>query len=149
MARQLAALCSAGKLVPESTLWKAAVDGILFRAVAASVEVHEEVLRLFLAAASRMTPAYLAYCLDTTLSNSKRSRKQHKRRRIVTEYEYDPGASSAARRMGGSDSTPAGYQSPGYISSSTDGYSTAGDSAAAASGRSKVRCPERGVFVII
>ena len=114
------------------------MEGILFRSVSASVEVHEEVLRLFLAAASQMTPTYLAHCLETTLQNTKRSRKQHKRRRIVTEYEYDPGASSQRPRAGGADATPAGYQSPsGYVSCGTDGYST-GDSAAP-SGRSKVR----------
>jgi hypothetical protein len=119
-------------------LWKAAVDGILFRSVSASVEVHEEVLRLFLAAASHMTPTYLAHCLENTLQNTKRSRKQHKRRRIVTEYEYDPNATSQRPRAGGADVTPAGYQSPGgYVSCGTDGYST-GDSATP-SGRGKVR----------
>jgi hypothetical protein len=43
LARQLAALSTAKKLVPESSMWKASVDGLLLRATAISADVHEEV----------------------------------------------------------------------------------------------------------
>jgi hypothetical protein len=43
LARQLAAMSTAKKLVPETSIWKAAVDGLLLRATAISMEVHEEV----------------------------------------------------------------------------------------------------------
>lgn len=155
LARQLAALCSAGKLLPESSLWKAAVDGFLLRAASISMEVHEEVrrklcgasststamltahaqvLRLLLAAASAMTPTCLAQSLEAALQNTRRSRKQHKRRRVITEYEYEPGAKTARPRLG--ESVPAGYSSPGggYASSdASDGSS--------GFGRGKVRLP--------
>lgn len=42
LARQLANMCSTKKLRPESSVWKTAVDGLLLRATAISMEVHEE-----------------------------------------------------------------------------------------------------------
>ncbi len=165
LARQLAALCTSGKLKPATSLWKAAVDSFLLRAAAVSMEVHEEVrpgarvvqpsctdrpvhsaqvLRLFLAAAGHMTAACLAHCLETTLQNTRRSRKQHKRRRVITEYEYEPGAKLQRSRLP-ADNMPAGYASPGgYASSGAgEGYSSASDGTSGF-GRSKVRKGRKG-----
>jgi negative elongation factor B len=86
------------------------------------------VLRLFLAAASQMSAAYLAQCLETTLHISRRSRKHHKRRRTVIEYEYEPGGKSSRPRAP-QDAGSAGYSSPGGYGSggATGGYSSASD----------------------
>ena len=130
LARQLAALSVAKKLVPESSIWTAAVDGLLLRATAVSMEVHEEVLRLLQAAAGQMSGAYLAHCLETTLHASRRSRKQYKRRRAAAELEYEAGSKAARSRLP-SDAGSAGYSSPGGYGSSgaTAGYSSASDGA--------------------
>ena len=130
LARQLAPMCASKKLVPESSVWAAAVDGLLLRATAVSMEVHEEVLRLLQAAASQMSGTYLAHCLETTLHISRRSRKQYKRRRVAVEYEYEAGSTAARSRLP-SDTGSAGYSSPGGYGSSgaTAGYSSASDGA--------------------
>ena len=143
LARQLAAMSSGKKLQPESSFWKAAVDGLLLRATAVSMEVHEEVLRLLLAAANQMSGAYLAQCLEAALHASKRSRKAHKRRRAV-EYEYDTGAKSARPRAA-ADAASGGYSRPGgYGSGGTGagGYSSASDGMTMTS-HSKARAPRR------
>jgi hypothetical protein len=142
-------MSTAKKLVPESSFWTAAVDGLLTRATAISMEVHEEVrgarmlfrrarrsyrfaqvLRLFLAAANQMSTAYLAQCLQTALHVSRRSRKHQKRRRTVLEFEYEPGGKTARARLL-PDAGSAGYSSPGGYGSSgaTGGYSSASDGA--------------------
>ena len=46
LARQLAGLVASGKLLPSSALWTVAVDKLLLRATAVSVEVLEEVRSL-------------------------------------------------------------------------------------------------------
>jgi hypothetical protein len=110
-------MCAAKKLVPESSIWTAAVDGLLLRATAVSMEVHEEVLRLLQAAAGQMSGSYLAQCLETTLHNSRRSRKQYKRRRAAPELEYEAGPSAGRSRPPG-DAGSTGYSSPGGYGSS-------------------------------
>lgn len=121
-------MSTAKKLVPESSFWTAAVDGLLLRATAVSMEVHEEVLRLLQAAAGQMSGAYLAQCLETTLHNSRRSRKHYKRRRPAAEFEYEPDSKPARSRLA-SDAGSAGYSSPGGYGSSGAGYSSASDGA--------------------
>ena len=87
-----------------------------------------QVLRLLLASANQMSASYLAQCLETTLHISRRSRKHHKRRRAVVEYEYEPGGKTARSQMQ-ADAGSAGYSSPGGYGSSgaTGGYSSASD----------------------
>ena len=123
-------MCAAKKLVPESSMWTAAVDGLLLRATAVSMEVHEEVLRLLQAAAGQMSGPYLAQCLEATLHNSRRSRKHYKRRRAAPELEYEAGPSAGRSRPPG-DAGSTGYSSPGGYGSSgaTAGYSSASDGA--------------------
>ncbi|GFH23068.1 uncharacterized protein HaLaN_20621, partial [Haematococcus lacustris] len=60
----------------DNSLWLQAVDGILVKAVDAQTQVHEEVLRLLLAASPMLEASALASYLTQTLENSKRSRKR-------------------------------------------------------------------------
>lgn len=57
LARRMASLHAAGRVGPDHSLWQVAVDAVLLRLVDAETEVHEEVLRLLLAAAPAMGPA--------------------------------------------------------------------------------------------
>jgi len=58
------------------------VDNVLIALVDAETEVHEEVLRLLLAAAPALEPKRLGEYLDKTLRNSRGSRKLHEKRAI-------------------------------------------------------------------
>jgi len=110
LARQLAALGANHRLAPESRPWRMAVDGLLLRGAGVSMEVHEELLQLLLAAAAHLSPAYLAQCLETALHVSRRMRKHYKRR-LGAEAEEVPvrvGRSSA--------DVLGGYSSPGSAS---------------------------------
>lgn len=120
LARRMASLLAAGRARPAGALWAAAVDGLLVRLVDAESEVHEEVLRLLLAAAPALPPTRLAACLEATLAGSRRSRKAHKKR----------GAGEAAPPPGG------GYASEGGWGG---GYSTAGAGGGAAHAADGIR----------
>ncbi|KAJ9523865.1 hypothetical protein QJQ45_020067 [Haematococcus lacustris] len=77
LALRLAELVKARKVSPgDNSLWLQAVDGILVKAVDAQTQVHEEVLRLLLAASPMLEASALASYLTQTLENSKRSRKR-------------------------------------------------------------------------
>ena len=94
LARRLAAMNS-GKDVnpaaaPGTPLWRHAVDGVLLRACTSGIEVHEEVLRLVLAAAGAMRSDALAALVEATLHVTRKSRKHHKRRAKQIVYEYEP-----------------------------------------------------------
>ena len=80
LARRMASLLAEGKVTPSSPLWRVAVDGVLLRLVDAETEAHEEILRLLLAAAPAIESSRLGSYLCTTLSNSRRSRKAHRKR---------------------------------------------------------------------
>jgi len=96
LARRLAALNSGVRAVaaaaPGTSCWKHAVDGFLLRACVASMETHEEVLRLILAVTDRptMTDDVLAGLVETTLHATRKSRRTHKRRAKQIVYEYEP-----------------------------------------------------------
>ena len=79
LAQRLAELVKARKLQPASILWVYAVDNLLIKAVDSQTQVHEEVLRLLLAAAPFLAPAQLGVYLKLTLDNSKRSRRRVKK----------------------------------------------------------------------
>eukprot|EP00195_Chlamydomonas_chlamydogama_P014869 CAMPEP_0202909070 /NCGR_PEP_ID=MMETSP1392-20130828/48159_1 /ASSEMBLY_ACC=CAM_ASM_000868 /TAXON_ID=225041 /ORGANISM="Chlamydomonas chlamydogama, Strain SAG 11-48b" /LENGTH=701 /DNA_ID=CAMNT_0049598681 /DNA_START=412 /DNA_END=2517 /DNA_ORIENTATION=- len=76
---RLADMVKEGKLAPTSPMWLYAVDNILVKAVDSHTQVHEEVLRLLLAAAKQLTPMELGQFLQLTLENSKKSRKRGKK----------------------------------------------------------------------
>lgn len=86
LARRMASLLAEGKVTPSSALWRVGIEGVLLRLVDSETEAHEEILRLLLAAAPSLDPGTLGRYLDTTLANSRRSRKAHKNR-----YEEDGG----------------------------------------------------------
>jgi hypothetical protein len=81
LARRLAAMLAAGAAPPSSALWRLAVDGLLVRLAGAKEEVHEEVLRLLLAAAPAMDPARLAAAAAACLAASARLRSAARRKR--------------------------------------------------------------------
>lgn len=105
LARRLAALLSASpsplpsspaastqlNLSPEddseTSLWTLAVDKVLVKLVDTEAEVHEEVLRLLLAAAPRIDLLRLANYTSMTLNNSRKSRKRFKKRALEEERE--------------------------------------------------------------
>ena len=87
-------------------------------------------LQLLLTAIADLPSEYLARSLDTTLNNSRRTRKGQRRRRVV-HYEYEAG--NAARNRATGDATSAGYVSP------SDGASAGMDSDAVGAARTKVR----------
>ena len=94
LARRLAAMNSGMGAVdaaaPGGALWRNAVDGCLLRCCVAGLEVHEEVLRLILAASARMTSDDLRTLVEATLHVTRKSRKVNKRRAKPIVYEYEP-----------------------------------------------------------
>ena len=94
LARRLAAMNSGMGAVdaaaPGGALWRNAVDGCLLRCCVAGLEVHEEVLRLILAASARMTSDDLRVLVEATLHVTRKSRKVNKRRAKPIVYEYEP-----------------------------------------------------------
>lgn len=92
---------------PEDELWALAVDAILIKIVDSEIAVHEEVLRLLLAAAPRIELLPLANYLHHTLSNSRKSRKRYKKRKFgaweVGGDGWDDGAESARAVPGGAE----------------------------------------------
>lgn len=121
LARRLATLHAAGRLDPTHPLWSVAVDGVLICLVDAETEVHEEVLRLLLAAAPVLEPTYLGTCLASTLAKSRKSRKLHKKRAIEEAalpagYFDDDGTAggySTAEGYGGSPTIQGGRGADG------------------------------------
>ena len=94
LARRLAAMNSGMGAVeaaaPGGALWRNAVDGCLLRCCVAGLEVHEETLRLVLAASARMTSEDLCAVVEATLHVTRKSRKVNKRRAKPIVYEYEP-----------------------------------------------------------
>ena len=94
LARRLAAMNSGMGAVeaaaPGGALWRNAVDGCLLRCCVAGLEVHEETLRLALAASARMTSEDLCVLVEATLHVTRKSRKVNKRRAKPIVYEYEP-----------------------------------------------------------
>lgn len=60
LAQRLAKLAAANALKPTDALWKLALDYVLLRAVDTETQVHEEVLRLLMAAHSMLPIPQLA-----------------------------------------------------------------------------------------
>lgn len=89
LAQRLADLVKARKLAPGSKLWMYAVDNLLVKAVDGHTQVHDEVLRLLLAASlpvdggTLLAPREAAAYLKLTLEHSKRSRKRWARLRLL------------------------------------------------------------------
>jgi negative elongation factor B len=90
LARRISMLLSEKKISTDSALWKHAVEDILVRATVASLEAHAAVLRLLLDAASSLSAESLASAVEATLVNTKKSRKQQKKRAKRIVYEYEP-----------------------------------------------------------
>ena len=110
LARRLAAMNSGMGAVeaaaPGGALWRNAVDGCLLRCCVAGLEVHEETLRLVLAASARMTGEDLCSIVESTLHVTRKSRKVNKRRAKPIVYEYEPikpvkGVIAGRRGLGG------------------------------------------------
>uniref|UniRef100_A0A1D1ZVX3 Negative elongation factor B n=1 Tax=Auxenochlorella protothecoides TaxID=3075 RepID=A0A1D1ZVX3_AUXPR len=121
LARQLTILLTEGAVRVEDGIWQLAVDRVLVKLVDSETAVHEEVLRLLLAASSQIPLLPLANYLHHTLSNSRKSRKRFKKRKLVS-LELEPWSEYA-----GAASEPAysdGYASAGYTSA---GYASQGD----------------------
>jgi len=76
LAGRLAELVKARVVLPGCLLWKYAVDKVLVRLVDSHPQVHEEVLRLLLTAGPLLSSADLGQYLESTLENSKRSRRR-------------------------------------------------------------------------
>uniref|UniRef100_A0A7S0RMM1 Uncharacterized protein n=1 Tax=Chlamydomonas leiostraca TaxID=1034604 RepID=A0A7S0RMM1_9CHLO len=76
LAQRLADLVKARQLPVGCALWRLAVDQILVRAVDSHTQVHEEVLRLLLAASHTLKGKDMGDYLAQTLENSKKSRKR-------------------------------------------------------------------------
>jgi hypothetical protein len=134
LARRLAAMNSGMGAVeaaaPGGALWRNAVDGCLLRCCVAGLEVHEETLRLVLAASARMTSEDLCAVVEATLHVTRKSRKVNKRRAKPIVYEYEPikpvkGVIAGRRGLGGVGG--GGSFGPGLGGSSGDlgGYASA------------------------
>ncbi|KAF5836764.1 hypothetical protein DUNSADRAFT_5453 [Dunaliella salina] len=76
LASRLAELVKAREVLPGCLLWKYAVDKVLVRLVDSHPQVHEEVLRLLLTAGPLLSSADVGQYLESTLENSKRSRRR-------------------------------------------------------------------------
>ena len=90
LAESIAKLFSSKEITTKDAIWKHAVDGLLIRAASTSLEAHSEVLRLLLQASDDLSAESLAHALETTLKNSKASRKRRRKRAKKIVYEYDP-----------------------------------------------------------
>ena len=66
------------------------MDGVLLRACTVGMAVHEEVLRLIMAAAGGMKDKALASLIEASLHITHKSQKHHKRRAKQIVYEYEP-----------------------------------------------------------
>ena len=136
LARRLAAMNSGMGAVeaaaPGGALWRNAVDGCLLRCCVAGLEVHEETLRLVLAASARMTGEDLCSIVESTLHVTRKSRKVNKRRAKPIVYEYEPikpvkGVIAGRRGLGGGVGGGGSFGGPGLGGSSGDlgGYASA------------------------
>lgn len=108
LAARLAHLLARRQLTVGGPLWQLALEQLLLRTVDSETQVHEEVLRLLLAAAPQMEISVLARYLQTTIQNSRRSRKRFKRKRVDPHFLTSGGAGSGY----GSSGSLAGYMSP-------------------------------------
>lgn len=81
LAARLAHLLARRQVTVGGPLWQLALEQLLLRMVDSETQVHEEVLRLLLAAAPFMEVSVVARYLQTTIQNSRRSRKRFKRKR--------------------------------------------------------------------
>ncbi|KAK9862457.1 hypothetical protein WJX84_012054 [Apatococcus fuscideae] len=70
------------RLAPGDTLWHIAVEQLLLPVVDCDYMVHDHALRLLKACALQLTVAQLADYLQTTLANSRKSRRRHKKKRV-------------------------------------------------------------------
>lgn len=66
LAQRLAKLAAAKALTPSDAVWKLALDHVLLRAVDTETQVHEEVLRLLMAAHSMLPIPQLAGYLQVS-----------------------------------------------------------------------------------
>ena len=89
LCRRIAKLLESKDIDTKSSIWKHGVDGILIRATAASLEVHGEVLRLLMGASDALTSEELGHAVEATLINTKKSRKQRRKRAKQIVYEYE------------------------------------------------------------
>ena len=94
------------------------------------LEVHEEVLRLILAASARMTSDDLRVLVEATLHVTRKSRKVNKRRAKPIVYEYEPivakGVVGGRRGPSGSLMRSLGPGSSGDLSSYASASSMGG-----------------------
>lgn len=111
LARRIATMLSTNSTTPEETdqLWFLAVDRLLVRLVDAETDVHEEVLRLLLAAAVDIDLIRLANYVTMTLNNSRRSRKRHKKRALEEREMASPpgggGGGNMTELLGGGNAS--------------------------------------------
>jgi len=119
---------------PGTPLWNSCVDPTLLRLADADPQVHEELLRLLLAAAPALGPARVASLASAALAATRRARRLAARRRPP------PAAPS------GGTSSAGGYSSGGggAASAGGGGYSTGGGGAASDRGAPPRRGPRPG-----
>ncbi|KAK9843275.1 hypothetical protein WJX74_009608 [Apatococcus lobatus] len=81
------------RLTPGDTLWQIAVEQLLLPSVDSDHVVHDQTLQLLKACALQLTVAKLAAYLQTTLANSRKSRRRYKKRRAegldTPSHAYD------------------------------------------------------------
>jgi hypothetical protein len=123
LANRMSTMLKKKQTTVDSALWKYAVDGILIRSTSASLEVHEEVLRMLMLAADELTTEALATAVEATLINTKKSRKQRKKRAKQIVYEYEPIDTSKHARHGSSHNFGATADVHGIAASSTSAAS--------------------------
>ncbi|GAB4814531.1 hypothetical protein N2152v2_001577 [Parachlorella kessleri] len=118
LARRMAALLAEGRVEVGGKLWLVAVDQILVKLVDAETQVHEEVLRLLLAAAQHIPLLDLVNYLHSTLANSRKSRKRWKKRRLGGGDPDMPygGYGSGGEGGGGGGGYHSGSGGGGYFS---------------------------------
>jgi hypothetical protein len=114
LARRASLMLAAGRLSPGSgddssgdPLWALIVDRLLLRLVDGEIQVHEEVLRLLLAAAPTLGAVRVAQGLSEALQRSTRSRKRFKKRKLELVE------SDAAAALGLAASEAVGTAAPG------------------------------------
>ena len=112
LCRRISKLLESKDIDTKSAIWKHAVDGILIRATAASLEVHGEVLRLLISASDVLTPEELGHAVEATLINTKKSRKQRRKRAKQIVYEYEATEKINQPRRGSSHNFGATAEEP-------------------------------------
>ncbi|KAK9806710.1 hypothetical protein WJX72_000208 [[Myrmecia] bisecta] len=122
LAKRLAVLLRQGRIDAHHRIWKMAVDDVLVRCVDILPQVHEEVLRLLLAAAPKLPIADVAQYLQDTLHNSRKSRRRSKKRR----YEELDVLSYSGYSSGGGYNSAGGYSSGGGALYGGGAYSSGG-----------------------